>query len=371
MVKEIIFFCGGDSNNMSFWSNVPYLFTKTLEEKGIIVRRINLGFNWRINKLFKIYTDLLAIKYPNHTYSFVCTRLAKYINKIRINKAIKKYNTADCCIFICFDYYTPQKKCILFCDWTLDVLIYDRQKREKYKIEERFCKQQENAIDNADVVISMFPKCAESMRKINPNANIIYLGTNVVNDLSIIKYSRENILNIKSISKSILFIGRKHYLKGAKLLIKAFLKLLEKDPSLELNIIGLERNDFEDLPANVNCYGFLRKENREDNIIYYKLLSSAKVFVNPTPQWGGYSSTIEAMFYYNPIVISPYADFIKEFSSDIKFGVFNNEFTTDSLVDSISQVIYNIKYRQLCIEAHNSVENYSWSNYVDRILNTI
>ena len=41
-VKEVIFFTYGDSSKASTWSNVPFLFTKTLEGKGIKVDRIDL-----------------------------------------------------------------------------------------------------------------------------------------------------------------------------------------------------------------------------------------------------------------------------------------------------------------------------------------
>ena len=43
MIKEIIFFSMGDSNKISTWSNVPFLFCKELEQKGILVRRIDIG----------------------------------------------------------------------------------------------------------------------------------------------------------------------------------------------------------------------------------------------------------------------------------------------------------------------------------------
>ena len=41
-IEEVIFFTYGDSSDASTWSNVPYLFTRTLEKKGITVRRVNL-----------------------------------------------------------------------------------------------------------------------------------------------------------------------------------------------------------------------------------------------------------------------------------------------------------------------------------------
>lgn len=40
--KEVIFFTKGDSADISTWSNVPYFFTRTLEEKGVTVHRVNM-----------------------------------------------------------------------------------------------------------------------------------------------------------------------------------------------------------------------------------------------------------------------------------------------------------------------------------------
>ena len=57
---------------------------------------------------------------------------------------------------------------------------------------------------------------------------------------------------------------------------------------------------------------------------YYNLLKSARVLINPASKWGGYSSTIEAMYYGCPIIVSPYDDFIEEFGKLIPFGYYLN-----------------------------------------------
>lgn len=374
MAKEILFFSVGDSNDISLWSNVPYLFAKTLEEKGIKVIRINIGPNKIISRFYNsVLCRTFKLFYPNHVHNYVCTGIMHRINNIKIRKAVLKHKKADCCIFTCFDYYNKYNNIptLLFGDWTHNVLIHDRLNREKYYIERRFCKQQENAIENADWVISMFPECANSMKSHNPDANIIHLGLNVVNNLSQSEYTKEEILCLKKNSVSILFIGRKHYIEGAKKLVEAFRILQKKNHELELNIIGLKKDDFDKLPEKVNCYGFLHKENHDENLLYYKLMSTAKVFVNPTPMWGGYSSTIEAMFYYTPIVVSRYKDFTWEFGEKINFGKYNEEFSSLNLADDISSVIYNDKYIDTCIEAHEKVKNHTWENYINKILSLI
>ena len=51
-MKEIIIFSCGDSNDISTWSNVPYLFTKTLEGKGYKLNRVDISPNKIINRVF-------------------------------------------------------------------------------------------------------------------------------------------------------------------------------------------------------------------------------------------------------------------------------------------------------------------------------
>jgi hypothetical protein len=48
-LKEINVFTYCNASKLSTWSNVPYFFTETLEEKGIKVNRINI----QPNKIFK------------------------------------------------------------------------------------------------------------------------------------------------------------------------------------------------------------------------------------------------------------------------------------------------------------------------------
>ena len=40
-MKEILFLTYGDANNANVWSNVPYCFSHSLENKGIVVHRID------------------------------------------------------------------------------------------------------------------------------------------------------------------------------------------------------------------------------------------------------------------------------------------------------------------------------------------
>ena len=99
-------------------------------------------------------------------------------------------------------------------------------------------------------------------------------------------------------------------------------------------------------------------------------MTSCKVFVNPAKKWGGYSSSIEAMYYGCPLIISPYDDFVKEFGEEIDFGVY---FKEGSLIECIKRVIYSDKtsYIKLCNNSYKRVADYSWSNYVNDFLESL
>ena len=353
-MKEIIFYSYGDSNKASTWSNVPYLFTKELENRGILVRRIDISPNRFINKIWQLtVAKFLNCFYPNHEYSWIRTSLFRWLTEWKIKKSVALYHTADYCFVTCFDYYNrfSDIPTLLFSDWTYNILIQSQKGRELYSIEKPFARQQAEAY---------------------PNANIRHLGENVINNLCGTKYQTEELISKKVKSDIILFIGQKKYIEGAKLLIHALMGMRDKGKDYQLHIIGMRENDFCQLPDFVKCYGYLHKDIPEENRLYYQLMTEAKLFVNPTPVWAGFSSMIEAMYFATPIVVSPYEDFVATFGKEISFGCYNNVFREDSLIESIEYVLNNEKmYAVMCREAHRVTEGYTWKAYVDKLLKAL
>ena len=203
------------------------------------------------------------------------------------------------------------------------------------------------------------------MKKQYKNKNIYYLG-NVVN--SIIDTSESNIIEGKTGSNDLLFIGGKHYIEGAKSLIKAYTILKSEYPNLLLHIVGMESKDFDNVPAGVYCYGYLDKAKHNERELYYLLLKKSKVFINTTPKWGAFSATIEAMYFYNPIITTPYNEFINTFGYNINFGYYCENESTDLLCAMIKKVIKDESYEIMCVNAHNSVKSYAWDSFIDKVL---
>jgi len=528
-MKEILFFTNGDANDANVWSNVPYCFSRALENKGITIHRIDYSMNPSFVKCYDLVIrrvlDGLTFRKLRFPY-LRTTRLFKFFTEKKIKKAILQYPQADLCLFMGYGFYNKwsQTPSLLFSDWTTEMDI--RKKRRPNFLEKRIILQEEEAINHAEYVVSLFPVCCGEMKKKYPKANIHFLGGNVINDLGpmspsstlpsregavyhtadpslygqlkelakenrkhpteaesamweilkghfegckfrrqhiigdyivdfvclskqivieidggyhqeeqqqkldeqrteflnnqgfqVIRFTNEEVigntpsviktikatlntpslegikaspqpspqerelisplrgdigglLETKAKSKKLLFIGRKTtYLEAAKKLIEAY-KLLKEEEAYkdyELDIVGCAESDFGPLPEGVTCYGFLNKSEERDRKTYYDLLLGAKVLVNANPKWGAFSSTVEAMYYYTPVIVSPYQDFVKNFGEKIDFGVYNQDFTAASIANDIISVINSENYAEMCNFAHENVKTYTWENYVKQL----
>ena len=389
-MKEVIFLTNGDANNANVWSNVPYCFSHALENNGTTVHRTD----YSMPNLFVKFYDLVlrrflyCLTFRKLKFPYLrTTRLFKFFAERKIKKAILQYPQADLCLFMGYGFFNKWNKIpsLIFSDWTTEMDI--QKKRKPNFLEKRIIRQEEEAINHAQYVISLFPVCCEEMKKKYPKANIHFLGGNVINDLlnkSLVSRSKlqvsnekadntiivEDLIERKEKSKRLLFIGRKTtYLEAAKKLIEAYrlLKQEEQYRDLELDIVGCAESDFGSLPDGVTCYGFLNKSNERDRKTYYDLLLGAKVLVNVNPNWGAFSSTVEAMYYYTPVMVSPYQDFVKNFGKEIDFGVYNQDFTVESIANNIKSVINSGNYTEMCNFAHENVKTYTWENYVKQL----
>lgn len=373
MLNKILLITYGDATEAATWSNVPFLMTKALEAKGIEIVHLDIMPNRKWDGMWVKYVFWnLNRFFPKHQYSYIRTWINKYQTEKKIKSFILQNGAADYCFFLNFEYYNKYSNIpsLLLNDWTYDIVILDRLKREPYFFEKWFVKYQQKALSNAEVVVSLFEDCAATIKKRNPIANVHHLGLNVVNNLSVHQYTRESILELKSKSNSFLFIGGAKYKEAAQLLIDAF-NLIPNMPQHQLNIIGFSREELNGINNNINCFGYLNKNDENDNRKYYQLLAEAKVIINPAKIWAGYSSSVEAMYYYTPVIVSRYESFELEFGKNIDFGFYLNEFEANHLANLMIKLMNHPEYVQLCINAHEKVKTYTWDNYVDQLLHLI
>jgi glycosyltransferase involved in cell wall biosynthesis len=207
------------------------------------------------------------------------------------------------------------------------------------------------------------------MKETYVNKNIHYLG-NVIN--SLYEVSEEEALQEKGNSCDLLFVGDFKYTEGARALIKAYNNLKRDFVELNLHIIGLKKAEIgEELPEGVLCHGYLDKAKHADRALYYDLFKRAKIFVNTTPKWGGFSATIEAMYFYIPVIVAPYGEFVETFGKEITFGKFCDDNSPTEIERNVRLILNDRAYDDMCVNAHRAVKEFTWSSYVDEVLRKI
>jgi glycosyltransferase involved in cell wall biosynthesis len=167
---------------------------------------------------------------------------------------------------------------------------------------------------------------------------------------------------------NLLFVGSKKYLQGARTLVDAFRVLKQEYPDLQLHIVGMKWRDLGKLPDGVTCHGYVDKGSERGRKLYYSLLQDAKVFINTTPRWAAFSATIEAMYFYVPVIVTPYLEFVKTFGRDIDFGIYCDDPSVDLLCATLRRVLDHEAYPTLCTNAHEAVKDFTWSAYIDKLL---
>lgn len=374
-VNEIILISLGPASLPETWSGVPFCLMRELRNRGIIVREVDLEphryIKWLYNRIVMPFISLLVKGGELSIYRSIFFRIYQYI---LLTKEIKKYKSADFILGVSsFSIKVPttEKPVILLSDWPF---AYALSRSEippcwyhRYHIEwEKKC------LLNATQIISLFPTCAKYINTYIGHDRAKYLGVNVVNNL--MDGPKIDIIKAKGESMNIVFIGRRHYLQGAMNLLSQYENLKNLFPSLHIDVVGLTKDDF---PENfligkndIKFHGYLNKGNSEQCFSYYDILNNASLYVNTTPGWVGYTSMIEAMYYYTPVVVYPCREFIDEFGYNIDFGAYCSD--NENLLDIIYKLLSDHhRFKIMCINAHNRVANYTWSNFVEEFLGVI
>jgi glycosyltransferase involved in cell wall biosynthesis len=370
-MKNILVFTYGDSNNPSTWSNVPYLLTTTFEKKGYNVIRVDMSP--KKNIIYYIHTLFFKIIKPSTTYYYVRSKSnRKKVEKI-IKEAVEKYDDiVDLYISISYDFSPSKftnKKVLLISDWPIEYALENRYNRKPDWLEINDVNRHKIVIESATYRVSLFQDVANYMNN-RFNCKTEYLGAHINSFKDIDGF--ENLDNRNKIT----FIGKKSYYSSAKNLIFAFEKLdnkIVKEKRLELHIIGMNKKDFPGINSkNIYFHGYLDKGNENECNEYYKILSETLVIVNTSEKWAGISSILESMYYYRPIITSKFDEFVKTFGNDIDFGYYcsNNE-------QEIEECLYKIikmnkkDYKKMAFSSHNSVKDYSYDSFVDKIINLV
>jgi glycosyltransferase involved in cell wall biosynthesis len=315
----------------------------------------------------------MAWRYKGEQYAYTFDRTPLYCRLVEkeIKKANKRYPDALCNIFLSFSCRNRYSKApsILLCDWTFEHLIREQFGRTPNACEQHYIDLQNEAINGSDHVVSLFEHSAQYIAQSTGRKDVTFLGGNVVNIVGDNQPDKSDIEH-KIAKHNILFIGGYRYRQAAQQLVTAYNLLRQRYPDIKIDIVGQTESDLGvSLPDNgaVRCYGYLDKADEQQRTLYYRLLREASLLVNLNPVWGGYSSTIEAMLFYTPIVVAPYEEFVNEFGCDTSFAEYCNDFSVEALVQSICRSFDSETRRQASIDAHAAVEEYTWSAYVKKL----
>lgn len=368
-IKEITVFTNGDSRRLDTWSNVPFFFTDTLTSKGIKVNTVDISPNPLLNKIYQIFFfSILKLIFKNTTYDYFRSLAHFYDVRRRIKIAIKKHPHSEANIFLTFSFSSiglANKPTILLCDWTYEYYLKYFENRKPDFFEKKSIKRENFQIEGSDLVFPFFPSVSDYMRKHYKNNNISYIGC-FIN--SLYKVSKNEIIKKKESSFDLLFVGRPTYIEGARSLMKAFEKLKDVYPQLQLHIIGITDKDLKNTSKDIHCYGYLNKGKDTDRELYYDLFTRAKIFINTPPRWGSIAATIEAMYFCTPVIVTPFEEFVKKFGTEIEFGHYCKHNTPANIEEKILNILNSRCYDSLCANSHDSVKEYTWSRYIDKVI---
>ena len=372
-MNEVIVFTNGDSSKLSTWSNVPYCFTETLIRKGVRVHRVDINPRQRLRKWFnRRVMPIVRWFAPNTTYDYFRSWIHYLDVKHRIRAAIQAHPEADHHIFLTFSFSSAgmsKATCLQFGDWTYDHYIRYFKDRKPDFFERCSIAREDACIQRSDLIFPLFPRVEKYMIDRYRHPETHYLG-NVINAV-VGPDDEADIIRQRMSARRILFIGKDKYVEGARQLIEAFRLLKPVMPDLRLDIVGMTGRPFGILPEDVHCHGYLDKGHPEERALYYNLMRQARVFVNTTPRWGAFSATVEAMFMYLPVVVTPYGEFTETFSRAIDFGCYCPENRSDLIAAAVSQIFESEDYPNMCKLAHASVESYSWDSYIEQLMASV
>lgn len=370
-IRDVTVYTVGDSSDIRTWSNVPYFFTETLKKKGIQVNRVNLAPPAPVVFVGRVLWKFIGLFYRNRSYTELRSLPYFLLARWKIRKALRQYPAAEADIFITFSFSSvgmSQRPIIQFCDWTFDYQVRHFERREPDRLEQGCIRREDAQIEGSNLVVSLFPGVAKYMQGRYRNENILYLG-NVVN--ASLQANAEQSIALKVGSQSIVFIGKEKYQAGAQALIAAFRMMRAQFPALSVDIIGMKASDFAEIPEGVRCHGVLDKGNAAEGDLFYSILSRARMFVNTTPNWGGFSASLEAMYFYTPVVVTPYGEFLETFGPEINFGRYCSDASVETLCAQIESILVHPSYDALCLRAHEAVRDFTWDAYTDKFLEAI
>jgi glycosyltransferase involved in cell wall biosynthesis len=371
ILKEATVFASGDPDAPSTWSNIPHFLVETLRRSQVKVNTVNLAPSRLLKRAYDGLVRLpLRLAQPNSAYAYFRTPVHEWDVSRRIGEAVRAYPASQLNLFLTFTFTGSRQSAVpsvQICDWPFEYHIRHFLQREPTFLEREAIRRERRNMEDSHLVVSLFPGIAKYLSSLYPSARSVYLG-HVINTT---RTPSEQILSLKEKSQDLLFIGGGHYREGAQHLVEAFGQLKESRPDLRLHIVGMSKQQVGRNGPGVSCYGYLDKGKPADEATYYDLIQRARVIVNPTPRWGGFSSLVEAMYFYTPVVATPYGEFVETFGNELPFGFYCHDDSVASLSITLERAISAEGYRERCLSAHHAARQHTWNAFVEKLMDRL
>lgn len=364
--KQLIVFSNGDAWDASTWSNVPYMFLTTFKRicPNVEIHTFDMSqvcSGLVLSVLVKCW-NRIAIPLLGPFCSFDRTSFWRRLLTQKMRN-FEKHVARGGGVLLSFDFSNPAPrlagyKTVLFCDWTIDYAIREHQHRTPTASEKRLIERQSDALSDANLVVSLFPRSAELIRESSPKAKVCYFGlpANIVDEGARANFERFG-------SRRLLFIGKPAYLASLRVVVQGLEAFNSSHPGFELglDVIGMESGPG---GGNVTYHGFLRKDIDADRDLFYGLIASAKALVTVSDSWVGASSIVEAMSLGTPAIVTPNIE-LKAMLGDLDWG-FWCEYSSDAVSKRLSDLdaLTEEGLRKMCHTAADTVEDFTWENLV-------
>jgi hypothetical protein len=376
-MKKIILCHEGISKNVDEWSNIPYMLHTTLVSKGVQVIDFNTSSNVIIKQIWRYSFGFVhKIINKNTSYDFYRSSVNNFFTIRKLDKVVEKYNNEEVALVNLSISHSPTKSkipVILLSDWSYDHYIEHFLNRKPDWSENKTILRDRQSMERADLNLLLFPLSCKRLKKQIKKANFDYIShvVNVHPEAALPtfidkEFNRRNLKEIR-----LVFIGRAKYKHGL-IVLNELIKINNNKYKIFVDVIGIDKHEATEFIKNndkIEFHGYLSKQDKKSRDKYYTILNNSDVMLNLTENWGPFSATLEAMYYYTMIITPKYDEFTEVFGVQANFAEYIEEVQAKKIFYIIERLINNPDELYLKkINAKEASEKHLWSNFVDKLL---
>jgi glycosyltransferase involved in cell wall biosynthesis len=366
----------GDPYDINTWSNVPYFLLQGLQSQGIDVCGINLlpetWVSYRVHRYaVKFWSRLVAATMKSHrSVSPLRNRFSHYLISRNIRTLLRLQPAADANLFLTFSFSSfrySTTPVIHYCDNTYEQSLAEMRRsvtgRDRFFIE-----IEKTNIAHAALVLALNERCRVFIHDRYHCENVHRLKAGINLDL-LDSDEPETLIALKASRRDILFIGRGAHMRGADILLQAFrIFNRENGGNYTLHLVGIPREELENLDDSVKIYPYLRKDDPAELKVYCDLLASARLFVFPMRGGPLPGAVREAQWACTPVIMSNVSQAGERVRHE-EDGILVDSLDPQAFAFQMSRIVRDEnRWREMAIQARCSVAGNTWSHTASQLL---